>query len=221
MAANLPITGSPIEVSTDVVDAGDGSGAGHVQRLKVLDGANGGTTGLAVDANGALREPCSVAVFAGFPTIGEAGGYTAGQAVGDPVDLGVLPFAGVTRHLDFTVASLAGVTLPDLDVFVIQAPEETVVADLGYVDADAFAPPINVAPLVLGSNAAGFAPMDVNPLLLRWSEADTRQVQPGDGSPPRWFLSIRAGETFVTDLTAGIVVFAFVELVRSAAVVLA
>lgn len=220
MAAQLPITGTPLEVSTDPVDVGDGQGVGHAQRMKLLDGRNEGTSALVVEENGALREPCAVATFAGFVTIGEAGGYTAGQAVGAPVDLGVLPSAAMTRHLGFTIASLAGAALPALDVFVVQTPASTTVGDFTYGDGDPFDPPINVAAFALGANAAAFEPAPVNPLLLRWSEQYTRQANPGDGTPPRWFLSIRAGETFADDLTAGVVVSGFVELVTPSAVTL-
>ena len=215
MAATLPITGSPLEVSTDPVDVGDGNGPGHVQRMKILDGTNEGTTPLAVDANGALREPCSILSFAAVPTVAEAGGYTLGQAVGEVVDLGVAPFAGVTRHLVVIVGSVAGGPLPDLDVFVIQTPAAVTVGDFPYGDGDTFAPPGALTPFALGAVAADFAPMAANPNLVRWSVADTLQVHPGDGSAPRWFLSVRAGETFADDLSAGLVVYGFVEVVRS------
>lgn len=216
MAANLPISGSPIEVSTDVVDAGDGSGAGHVQRLKILDGRNAGTHPLAVEENGALRAPLALITFAGFVTPGEAGGYTSGDLVGPAADLGTYP-NGALRSLSITIASLAGLVLPDLDVFIVQVPAATDPGDLGD-DADplvlgAFASGI------LGSNAAGFAPTDAEPRLLRWRSDHLALVSDNFSSDPaRWLLAFRAGETFADDLTAGLVAFGFAEYVAPVAV---
>lgn len=217
MAAQLPITGTPVEVSTDVVDAGDGSGAGHVQRLKLLDGRNAGTTPLTVEANGALRSPLALINFVGFVTPAEAGGYTSGDLVGPAADLGTYP-NGALRSLSITIASAAGLTLPALDVFIVQVPAADGPADLGDDAAPLVLPPGSLSS-VLGSNAAGFTPTDVEPRLLRWrSDHLTLVTDNASNDPARWLLAFRAGETFVDDLTAGLVAFGFAEFVLPVAV---
>lgn len=205
MADNLD---TPVpDGSTIATDEVDGA---HVQFTKLLDGTDGSGNRLVVESNGALRRPMTVIEFAGFPTITQDTGYTDGDVVGTPVDLGLAP-PGIAVSMELAVASFAGLTLPDLDVFVIQAPSTAVPADFG-TDGDPLVTDLSVAGSVLGSGAAGFAPMDYEPKVVTWHTSVPRQITDNASDDPvRWILLLRAAETFADDLTGGVVVFGWAE----------
>lgn len=198
-----------LKIATDeVTNSGDTS---HAQFVKIMSGAGGSAQPLVVESNGALRSPLSVIQILGLPTISSGSGYTAGDVVGTPVDLGVYP-AGALRCMRLVITSFAGLTLPDLDVFVVQVSSTETPGDVG-VDGDPFVPDLAVAANTLGSNAAGFSPLDVDPKFLEWRTTQMHLLGDAVGAAPRWVLVIRAGETFGDDLTGGVAVFGQAEYV--------
>jgi len=203
------------DVTTPVPDgtaiATDEVAGAHVQRIKVLDGTDGSGEPLVVESNGALRRPMTVLKFAQLvDSITQSGGYTDGDVVGDPVDLGRYP-QGIIPSMALTVVSAGGIALPALDVLIVQTPDAVTPGDVG-ADGDTYVPNALVATKTLGAAAAEFTPLAIAPLFLTWHTEVPRQLDNSvDNDPARWFLVLRAAETFTDDLTDGVVVDGWAE----------